>query len=122
MRYVQDHLDEDEEVFDDEVWQTEAQVARITYSSMAEEEIVDNNNNTEGREVLPSESSLDNYQINLKVGHVKREAIVDSGSPISFLDFDTATKTVQMQTGILRLSMIQNTLISKETKLKEPAL
>ncbi len=117
MRYVRDNVDEDEDVFDEEDWQPPAQVARITYSSLEEGEI-DDNVQAETCETRESNSSLDHYQIlavkqadstknrlytiDVQVGHVKREAMTDSGSPISFLTFDQANMIVQMGKGLLR--------------------
>ena len=111
MRYVRDNVDEDEDVFDEQDWQPEAQVARITYSTLEEGEI-DDNVQTEPCETRKSDSSLDDYQIlavkeaestknrrytiDVQAGHVKGEAMIDSGSPMSFFYFDTASEIVQM--------------------------
>ena len=39
--------------------------------------------------------------IEITAGSITRDAMIDSGSPISFLDFKTASKIVNEQIGIL---------------------
>ncbi len=62
MRFVRDDVEPDGDVFDDEDWQPDAQVARITCSSLEDGEICDAKPG-EPLDTLRSDSSLDNYQI-----------------------------------------------------------
>ncbi len=133
MRFVRDNVEPDEEVFDDEDWQLEAQVARITCSSLEDGEM---RKPADARDTLHSDSSLDNYQIlavkqadnsknkrytiDIQVGQVTGEAMIDSGSPISFLDFERHNTLYRWDRGYCDLSparpMVQNTRTSTAMK------
>ena len=100
MRFVRDEAREPEETFDEDDWQMSTPVGKIFYSSMEEGEVCSPPIQSSS---LESDSSMDNYQIldvrqaehernrrymiAITAGSVTGEAMIDSGSPVSFLDF-----------------------------------
>ena len=114
MRFVHHSpAEEDDEIFADEDW-SEQVVAKVTRSSTEDGEIVGGGSDV----ALLSDSSLDDYRIlgiqpvsasknkryliDLIVGSVSGQAMIDSGSPISFVDFPTATAILEARQGVLR--------------------
>ncbi len=115
MRFVRDDARDPEDTFDEDDWKAATPVGKISYSSMEEGELC---SPPRQRSSLESDSSMDNYQISavrqaehernrrymieITVGSVTGEAMIDSGCPISFLDFKSASQIVAENKGVIR--------------------
>ncbi len=114
MRYVQNHRADDEsEIFAEEDWQ-DPFIAKVTRAGPEEGEILEGDSDT----ALVSESSMDDYRIlaiqhettsrnkryliDVVIGFTSGKATIDSGSPISFVDFPTASAILEAQQGVLQ--------------------